>query len=202
MIRQPIAHRGLHDYNRSICENSLTSIELAKDLGFAVEVDLRLTKDEIPVVFHDKSLYRAVGIKCCIKDLTYEELKKVFIFDCFQTIPTLNQVLVLVNGEVDLLIDLKGAILNRKLERKVIEVLKEYKGVVSFQSFNPLSVRWIKAKTGWSVGLLTKSLGTTFKMVKLFAGAIDFIALNKNYVIEKNYPIIRKTKIPVYVIIG
>ena len=58
------AHRGLHNMNPArpeqtkgnIPENSYTAIQKAVEQGYGVEFDVHLTKDSIPVVFHDDSL--------------------------------------------------------------------------------------------------------------------------------------------------
>ena len=60
--RQYIAHRGFHD-NRSECpENSLPAFERAIQMGYGIELDVQLTKDGVPVVFHDWDLKRAAGV--------------------------------------------------------------------------------------------------------------------------------------------
>jgi len=56
----PIAHRGLHDSTRD--ENSLGAFANAISHGYAVELDVRLTKDGVPVVIHDSKLDRTFGI--------------------------------------------------------------------------------------------------------------------------------------------
>ena len=48
------AHRGLHDEALGIPENSLPAFQRAVDRGFGIEFDLHLSKDGIPVVFHDR----------------------------------------------------------------------------------------------------------------------------------------------------
>lgn len=60
--RQYIAHRGFHD-NRGECpENSLPAFERAIQMGYGIELDVQLTKDGVPVVFHDWDLKRAAGV--------------------------------------------------------------------------------------------------------------------------------------------
>lgn len=61
-------------------ENSLSAIRECKNRGCeAVEFDVNLTKDNIPVLFHDDNLIRIAGIDRNIKDMTLDELKKVDI---------------------------------------------------------------------------------------------------------------------------
>ena len=47
-----LAHRGLHE-NPSLPENSLGAFKAAVDAGFGIELDVQLSKDGVPVVFHD-----------------------------------------------------------------------------------------------------------------------------------------------------
>lgn len=68
-----VAHRG--DW-RNFPENSIQAIQSCIDMGVdMVEIDVRLTKDSIPVLLHDKSLNRSTTGKGKISDYTFEELK-------------------------------------------------------------------------------------------------------------------------------
>ena len=55
------AHRGLHDNATQAPENSMAAFRKAVDAGFGIELDIQLTKDKIPVVFHDFTLKRVCG---------------------------------------------------------------------------------------------------------------------------------------------
>ena len=55
------AHRGLHDNETDAPENSMAAFRKAVDTGYGIELDVQLTKDRIPVVFHDESLKRVCG---------------------------------------------------------------------------------------------------------------------------------------------
>jgi len=62
----PIAHRGLD--NGDIPENSMQAFKNAIEKGYAIELDVQLTKDKQLVVFHDSNLLRLTGdIKLKIK---------------------------------------------------------------------------------------------------------------------------------------
>lgn len=50
------AHRGLHDATKA--ENSMSAFAAAKEMGFGIELDVRLSKDGELVVFHDDNLTR------------------------------------------------------------------------------------------------------------------------------------------------
>ena len=68
------AHRGA---SYGAPENTKAAIELAivEQADYA-EIDVRLTKDGIPVLMHDRALFRTTGIANKIDQLTYAELKK------------------------------------------------------------------------------------------------------------------------------
>ena len=64
-----IAHRGLHGLSENTPENSLEAYKKAVEFGYAIEIDIHLTKDGEVVVFHDDTLNRVCGGKnsCRIK---------------------------------------------------------------------------------------------------------------------------------------
>ena len=74
LTARPIAHRGLHDGNRLVWENSPSAFEAAARAGYAVECDVHQTRDGVPVVFHDEDLERLTGTKGLVHDLTAAEL--------------------------------------------------------------------------------------------------------------------------------
>ena len=47
------AHRGYHDIRHRIPENSLAAFRKAVEAGYGIEMDVQLTKDKVPVVFHE-----------------------------------------------------------------------------------------------------------------------------------------------------
>ena len=66
--KNSFAHRGLHD---TVPENTISAFRLAKEAGVGIELDVRLTKDDEVVVFHDETLLRAAGRTEKISDLTF-----------------------------------------------------------------------------------------------------------------------------------
>ena len=74
----PVAHRGLHDANRQVPENSLAAFLLAIEHGFAIECDIRLSRDGVPMVFHDATLERLCQRKEALRDLTAERFEGLF----------------------------------------------------------------------------------------------------------------------------
>ena len=61
LTEQPIAHRGYHDLNDRRWENTLSAFEAAVERGFAIECDVHLSADRVPVIIHDDNLQRLAG---------------------------------------------------------------------------------------------------------------------------------------------
>ena len=139
-----IAHRGLHNKNKDMPENSLKAFEEACKKEVAIELDVRLTKDGRVVVFHDDSLKRMCGVEACVSDFTYDQLCAFRLKDTNEKIPLFSQVLKLVKGRVPLLIELKDSIGLFDLEKRTWHLLKNYKGDFAVQSFNPISLLWFR----------------------------------------------------------
>ncbi len=142
LVETPIAHRGLHDKN--VPENSLESFSKAVEKGYAIELDVQILADDTIVVFHDESLARMTGNDGYVKFLNKEDLKALKLKGSKESIPTLKEVLDLVDGKVPLLIEIKNKYKVGKLEQAIIDILKNYKGEFAVQSFNPFSLNYIK----------------------------------------------------------
>ena len=107
-----IGHRGV----KNLCpENTIDSIILAKELGLDwVEFDVKISKDLIPIIFHDNSLERTTNGKGLPINFLYKDLKKLDAGSFFYNqstkiyIPTLEEVLLLCqNKNISLNIELK-----------------------------------------------------------------------------------------------
>ncbi|WP_055589158.1 glycerophosphodiester phosphodiesterase [Peterkaempfera griseoplana] len=86
-----VAHRGDPYRHR---ENTLPSIRSALAAGAdAVEVDVRLTRDGVPVLLHDPTLRRLWGIARPLADLTAAELHRLGGPGAPHRVPTLAQAL-------------------------------------------------------------------------------------------------------------
>ncbi|MBB4064929.1 glycerophosphodiester phosphodiesterase [Gellertiella hungarica] len=133
----PIAHRGLHDSNREVWENTLSAFRRAIDGGFAIECDLQYASDGVPVVFHDDDMERLCKIRGDVRQRTSAELALLSVGGTADRVPTLKQLLDLTAGRVPLVLELKG----RKddddgFAASVLEVLEGYEGPVALMSFD------------------------------------------------------------------
>ena len=138
------AHRGLHDNGTDAPENSLRAFRKAVEAGYGIELDVQLTKDGIPVVFHDFTLKRICGEEGKLCQYTYEELQRYPLCGTDQRIPKLEEVLKLVDGRVPLIVELKTDSLDIKVCGKADALLAEYPGMYCIESFNPLAVLWYR----------------------------------------------------------
>ncbi|MBE6648780.1 MAG: glycerophosphodiester phosphodiesterase [Ruminococcaceae bacterium] len=136
------AHRGLH--GGDVPENSLSAFEKAVEEGFGIELDVQLSADGVACVFHDYSLLRMTGVDKKLSDVEYKELSTLSLGGTNEKIPTLSEVLELVDGKVPLLVELKGESFDTSICGKTASLLKEYGGKYCIESFNPLLVRGIK----------------------------------------------------------
>lgn len=164
-----IAHRGLHNKSKTVPENSMAAFEAAAVNGYAIELDIQLTKDEQVVVFHDGGLARVCGIDKNVDECTYEELQELSICGTDQKIPLFSDLLKLVNGRVPLLVELKNNYNNRLLCEKAVELLRGYNGVYCVESFTPFILGWFRKN---APGILRGQLSAPSQE---FKGQIPFI---------------------------
>lgn len=136
------AHRGLHDCAKA--ENSMSAFAAAKEMGFGIELDVRLSKDGELVVFHDGDLTRVAGKEGRVVDFTAEELSKISLSGTSDGIPTLREVLDLIDGAVPLVIEIKMEVGESGIAEKLLEVLEGYKGDCVVESFNPFALKVIR----------------------------------------------------------
>ena len=139
---RPYAHRGL--WGADVPENSLTAFRLAVEAGFGIELDVQLSADGTVMVFHDYTLTRMCGVDKNVAEMTAVELGACRLQDSEEKIPTLAEVLSVVDGRVPLLVELKGESGDTALCPAVCAVMATYKGEWCVESFNPLLLRWFK----------------------------------------------------------
>lgn len=143
-LRQPIAHRGLHDLDAGVVENSVTAFERAIEHGYGIELDVQLSWDAKAMVFHDYDMRRLTDEKGPIQQRESGVLAKIALTGSSDTILTLPEILELIGGKVPILIEIKdqdGAMGPNvgRLEQAVADALAEYKGQSAVMSFNPHS---------------------------------------------------------------
>ena len=138
------AHRGLHDNKSDAPENSMAAIRKAVESGYGIEFDVQLTRDRIPVVFHDESLKRVCGVEGNVRDYTYEELQAFPLLASQERIPLLSDVLKAVDGRVPLIIEIKIHENAAEVCTKADELISAYNGPYCIESFDPRAVAGYK----------------------------------------------------------
>ena len=142
-----IGHRGVKD----LCpENTLESISRAFDLGLSfVEIDVKISKDRVPILLHDDTLDRTTNGSGLAIDYDYENIKKLDAGKFFYKentnifVPKLEDILSLcTNNNGNLNIELKP---NKKFEKEnVYQIFKITKNInqidIFFSSFDMISI--------------------------------------------------------------
>jgi len=145
---RPIAHRGLHDRARGVIENSATAFEHAIAGGFAIECDLQLSSDGVPVVFHDDDLQRLTGRPGRPIDLTADELTGLKLLESASGDgpQRFTDLLKQVNGRTLLQVELKRqrGPATGMLAKAAAEAVRAYPGPLVFESFDPALIALVR----------------------------------------------------------
>jgi glycerophosphoryl diester phosphodiesterase len=145
LTAQPVAHRGLHDRARGIVENMPGAALAAITGDFAIECDIQLTADGEAMVHHDDTLGRLTEGSGRLLDLTSHSLKAIRFKDTTERMMSLGDLCVLVKGRVPILVEVKSHFNgDRKLVRRMAEVLGGYSGPIAAMSFDPDQVMAIR----------------------------------------------------------
>jgi glycerophosphoryl diester phosphodiesterase len=142
-----IAHRGGAGIS---AENTLGAIKKAMDMKIEwIEIDVRQTKDRIPVVIHDALLDRTTSMNGSVINLTYKAIQQADAgswFNVFfkgEKVPALEDVLKTVNAKAKLLVELKeNNYSSPGIEKNVAALIKKYNAYnwVTVQSFDDVAL--------------------------------------------------------------
>lgn len=179
------SHRG---YSTAAPENTLPAFQLAIQHGSdRAELDVQMTKDGVAMVTHDSSLRRCTGRNANIYDLTYDEVRKLDAGRWFSSayagtkIPTLEEVLNLCKGRIQLNIEIKPNAATPELEAETVRLIHKYgytqDCVVTSQSYETLCK--VKAldpeiRTGY---ILALGVGTYYDLE-----AADFFSVESTFI--------------------
>ena len=150
-------HRG---YCAKYPENTMLSFEAAINLGVdAIEFDVWLTKDKVPVLMHDGNAYRTCGVDRTLREMSLEEVKQLEpaytkkFGDVYQNmgikVPALEELLQFCKEKCPQLI--LGVEIKEYTEENVdltVALLKKY-GFFErcyFYAFNGRIIKYIKTK--------------------------------------------------------
>lgn len=158
-----IAHRGSAGKEP---ENTLIAFDKAiQGKCNVIELDVRLTADYVPVVFHDSNLERMTGKNCLLSSMTLSELQKIKI-NHEHPIPILEEIIEHLCRNVVLDIEIKEndsvmptltIIKNKKLEDRVVISSFSERAIIMSKKHCP------EIKTGLIMGVRTYNPIVRFK---------------------------------------
>jgi glycerophosphoryl diester phosphodiesterase len=154
-----LAHRG---GSAHAPENTLASFKRGlADGADGFELDVHLSKDEVPVVIHDFTVERVAGPRQAVSALTVRELRALDVGSWFapeyadQYVPTLEEVFALVQGpEIAINVEIKaGSRIYPGIEEKCLALVAALAGDarVIFSSFDHYCLRRLKEIDGAAV---------------------------------------------------
>lgn len=143
---RPIAHRGLHDAQHGIIENTLPAFEAAMAADYGIECDIRPIKGGLPIVFHDESLERLIDGRGPVAALGETDLEKLRYRTGGATILTLSGLLEFVAGRVPLLIEIKSEWEppDKDFITNIASLVTPYRGPLALMSFDPALMAAVK----------------------------------------------------------
>lgn len=168
------AHRGLHNNKTDLPENSIKAFKAAAENHYGIELDVQLTKDQVPVVIHDYNLKRPCHVDRKVSETTYEELTNYKLFKSQETIPRFKEVMECINGKVPLIIELKIPWKAVATCEAVSGILKDYKGIYCIESFNPFGLIWYKKH---HPEIIRGQLSTDFVKEKIDGSKVQYFIL-------------------------
>ena len=146
LVSRPIAHRGLHNKNAGIIENSVGAARAAIAHGFAIECDIQRSADGEAMVFHDEGLERLTGQAGLIETVASAELCDMELLLGSDRIPRLTEFLGLINGQVPLICEIKSGFHgDTRLAERALDMAQNYAGPLAFKSFDPDMLRRLRA---------------------------------------------------------
>ncbi|GGP17346.1 glycerophosphodiester phosphodiesterase [Oceanobacillus neutriphilus] len=123
-----IAHRG---FGRLYPENTIYSGVKSVETGAAIEFDVRLTKDRVPVLMHDDTVDRTTNGTGSVDNLLYSEIRGLDAGASFSSrftglkVPTLDDYLSAIQKANRIYVDLKGFETKEEL-KGIVEMLMKY----------------------------------------------------------------------------
>lgn len=142
------AHRGLHDNAGDAPENSMAAFRKAVAAGLGMELDVQVTKDGVPVIFHDFKLERICGVEGKVAEHTFEELQAYTLCQSKERIPKLSDLLEMVDGRVPLIVEIKAETADVSCCAAIDKLLRAYQGAYCIESFNPMVLWWFRRNHG------------------------------------------------------
>ena len=200
-------HRG---YAAKYPENTLISFEAAMDLGVdAIEFDVWLSAEKVPVIIHDGNCKRTCGIDSHVNNMTIAQIKTLTAhypekfgnqYACMNvTIPTLEELLILRNAKrPDLLLGVEIKEYTEECVDRTVALLKKY-GVFNmcfFYAFDANIIKYLYTKYN------ARTMGyPDFQMRNYQPDSYSYykeLGLDIKYVRSEIFPIYKAKNIPIH----
>ena len=134
----PIAHRGLH--TDGIPENSLSAFEEAVRHGYAIETDVRFTKDKKLVIFHDDNVDRMTDASGEVSAFPLQALRELYLGGTQERIPLFSECLETIAGKAPLLLEVKDmpGVSGKEIAEAIYAEIAKFPALeYAVQSFQP-----------------------------------------------------------------
>ncbi|VAW23310.1 Glycerophosphoryl diester phosphodiesterase [hydrothermal vent metagenome] len=149
VFKRPIAHRGLHDRENGVIENSKSAFAAAMEKNYSIECDLQLSGDGVPMVFHDDLLDRLTNQKGALAKLSAGQLSRIRLSGSKNgdQIQSFAEFLDQIEGKTALVVELKNQTdgRNAELATAAVETARAYQGALAFKSFSPILLSQARA---------------------------------------------------------
>jgi len=185
-----LIHRGI--VNKSSNENCLDSFKVAFKKKYGIETDIHATKDKKFVCFHDFTLKRIFKINKSIKNINYQDIKKIKNKNF--KIPLLTEVLKISKNKYPIFLEIKP-FLRKELLSKLINETKNFNKVV-FISFKKENIyKLLKINSNAKVGLSFSNRSSIKSIIKRSSNTkIKYLILDKKFLNNKKIQRINKKK--------
>ncbi|HEY6255999.1 MAG TPA: glycerophosphodiester phosphodiesterase family protein [Xanthobacteraceae bacterium] len=141
LIARPVAHRGLHDADAGVIENTPSAFAAAVAGNYAIECDLQISADGEAMVHHDDTLGRLTDGSARLDQMTSSALKRVAFKSTHDHMISVGELCELVAARVTLVIELKsGHPGDERLAARTAAVLSGYAGLAAVMSFDPAQI--------------------------------------------------------------
>ncbi len=189
------AHRANNNY---LPENSLLAIKSAINIKInAIEIDVRLTKDKIPLIIHNNNLKNIINKSVRVSRVTHNQIDKLTApFNI--KIPTLEEILLVMNNSIILNLELK----NNNMAKIVYSIIKSsdkswYEDKIIISSSHVKELRTIKKLNPKIKTALVTKFTIFLGMIKS-NNNFNIIVVNQNYLKKYFIKLAHKKNLLVY----
>ena len=186
-----VGHRGAGAYG---VENTISSFQKAIDMGVDdVEFDVQLTKDSIPIIFHDEFVNRLTNSRGYLADKTLKQIRKIKL-EKKEHIPTLKEGLEFFKKQKN--IGLQLELKSKNVWKKALNLVKKFRLLsrTTFSSFDLEQIKKLKkAEPDAKCGLILSDRPIApWKFIKKYNA--NNLHVRKSYITEDLVKLLHKHK--------